>query len=70
MRARVNFFVRHPIDGTILANQRTRQHRVQSGDSLSVLAQRYGTTVRAIQQQNNLSSTVLRVGQVLEIPAS
>lgn len=64
------FFVRHPIDGTILANQRTRQHRVQSGDSLSVLAQRYGTTVRAIQQQNNLSSTVLRVGQVLEIPAS
>lgn len=64
------FFVRHPIDGTILANQRTRQHRVQSGDSLSMIAQRYGTSVRAIQQQNNLSSTALRIGQVLEIPSS
>lgn len=64
------FFVRHPIDGTILANQRIRQHRVESGDSLSILAQRYGTSVRAIQQHNNLSGTVLRVGQVLEIPSS
>lgn len=64
------FFVRHPIDGTILANQRVRQHRVESGDSLSILAQRYGTSVRAIQQHNNLSGTVLRVGQVLEIPSS
>lgn len=64
------FFVTHPLDGTILANQQTRQHRVQSGDSLSVLAQRYGTTVRAIQQRNNLSGTVLRVGQVLDIPSS
>lgn len=64
------FFIRHPIDGTILANQRVRQHRVQSGDSLSVLAQRYGTSVRAIQQHNSLSGSVLRVGQVLEIPSS
>lgn len=64
------FFVRYPIDGTILANQRIRQHRVESGDSLSILAQRYGTSVRAIQQHNNLSGTVLRVGQVLEIPSS
>lgn len=64
------FFVDHPVDGTILANQRTRRHEVQPGESLSVLAQRYGTTVRAIQQSNDLSSTTLRVGQVLEIPLS
>lgn len=64
------FFVRHPVDGTILANQTTRRHTVVSGDSLSVLAQRYGTSVAAIQRHNNLNGTVLRVGQVLEIPTS
>ena len=64
------FFIRYPVEGTILANQRVRQHRVESGESLSILAQRYRTSVRAIQQHNNLSGTVLRVGQVLEIPSS
>lgn len=64
------FFVRHPIDGTILANQRVRQHRVASGESLSVLAQRYGTSVSAIQQHNKLTNSVLKIGQVLEIPSS
>lgn len=64
------FFVRHPVDGTILANQPVRRHTVVSGDSLSVLAQRYGTSVGAIQRHNNLSGTTLRVGQVLEIPTS
>ncbi|RUO33969.1 N-acetylmuramoyl-L-alanine amidase [Aliidiomarina soli] len=64
------FFVNHPLDGTILANQTERQHTVKSGESLSILAQRYGTTVRAIQRRNNLSSTTLRVGQVLDIPIS
>ena len=64
------FFTRYPVEGTILANQRVHQHRVESGESLSLIAQRYRTTVRAIQQHNNLSGTVLRVGQVLEIPSS
>lgn len=64
------FFITHPIDGTVLANQRVRQHRVKSGESLSVLAQRYGTSVRAIQQHNSLSGSGLRIGQVLEIPSS
>lgn len=64
------FFVRHPVDGTMLANQRVRQHRVVSGESLSVLAQRYGTSVSAIQQHNKLTNSVLKVGQILEIPSS
>lgn len=65
-----NFFIRYPLDGTILANSKAHKHTVSSGDSLSILAQRYGTTVSAIRQHNNLDSTVLHVGQVLEIPAS
>jgi len=43
-------------------------HRVRSGESLWILANRYSTTVNAIQQLNGLSDTSLRVGQVLKIP--
>ncbi|MDH3285481.1 MAG: LysM peptidoglycan-binding domain-containing protein, partial [Acidobacteriota bacterium] len=44
-------------------------HRVQRGDTLSVIARRNGTSVRAIQLQNNMGRrTLLRIGQVLEIP--
>lgn len=45
-------------------------YTVVSGDSLSVIAKRFGTTVEQIKNVNNLSSDVIRVGQVLEIPAS
>jgi len=63
-------FIAYPIDGTILANQRIQTHVVARGDSLSVLAQRYNTTVEAIMQHNQLASTTLFVGQELEIPTS
>lgn len=43
---------------------------VQRGDTLLKLAQRYGTTVAAIQQQNGLRSSRIQVGQELWIPAS
>ena len=44
-------------------------HRVNRGDNLSRLAQRYGTTVRSIQSANGLGRrTLLRIGQRLEIP--
>ena len=43
-------------------------HVVKSGDSLWILAQRYGTTVKTIQSINNLYSTRLRIGQKLTIP--
>ncbi len=45
------------------------QHRVKKGETLGALAQRYGTTVRAIQEVNGMGrSTVIRVGQSLRIP--
>jgi len=43
---------------------------VQSGDSLSVIAQRYGVTVEAIMVANNLPSrSTIYAGQVLTIPS-
>lgn len=44
-------------------------HRVRSGQTLSVIARRYGTSVRAIMLENNLRSAHrIRVGQRLRIP--
>ena len=43
---------------------------VQAGDSLWLIAQRYGTTVDAIQRLNGLAGTMINVGQVLKIPSS
>ena len=48
----------------------TVTHQVAGGDTLNGLAQRYGTTVRAIQEANSMGRrTLIRVGQRLQIPA-
>jgi LysM repeat protein len=44
-------------------------YKVSSGDSLSIIADRFNTTVEAIMAANNLNSTVIVPGQVLTIPA-
>ena len=41
---------------------------VKSGDSLYKIAQNYDTTVSEIMQLNNLTSTSLSIGQILQIP--
>jgi LysM repeat protein len=43
---------------------------VRSGESLWLLASRYGTTVANIQAANGLSGSSLRVGQTLTIRAA
>jgi hypothetical protein len=43
-------------------------YRVIAGDTLYAIAIRYGTTVKAIYDLNELTSTNLRIGQVLKIP--
>jgi len=44
-------------------------YTVKSGDTLSKIATRYGTTVRALVTENNISNpNLIIVGQVLRIP--
>nr|WP_246439573.1 LysM peptidoglycan-binding domain-containing protein [Bacillus benzoevorans] len=45
----------------------TATHIVQPGDSLSLLANKYGSSVEQIKQENGLSSDLIRVGQKLVI---
>jgi LysM repeat protein len=42
---------------------------VRSGDTLTRIAKKFGTTVKAIEAENNLSTTKIHVGQKLKIPA-
>ena len=43
-------------------------YRIRRGDSLTVIAQRFGTSVRAIRRLNDLEGTRIYAGQVLRIP--
>lgn len=45
-----------------------RPYEVQRGDTLWALSRRYGVTVEQIQAANNLDSSLILVGQILEIP--
>lgn len=48
---------------------RDRNYVIQPGDTLSLIAQRYGTTVSRLMQSNNLRNMHrIRAGQTLEIP--
>ncbi|MFC3095206.1 AMIN domain-containing protein [Alteromonas sediminis] len=66
------YFAQTPPDGTLWASRgrQIRTHKVRSGESLSLLAQRYNVSVRNIKIANNLSSDNVRIGQVLQIPRS
>ena len=48
----------------------TLRYIVKPGDTLYAIASRYDTTVDEIKRLNNLSSNVLTVGQVLNIPTA
>lgn len=46
-----------------------KRYRVGRGDSLWTIAQRHGTSVASLKKVNGMSSSRLKPGQVLEIPA-
>ncbi len=43
-------------------------YTVKSGDTLTKIASEFGTTVKALQSENNLSTTKIKVGDKLKIP--
>lgn len=45
-----------------------KEYVVQSGDTLSLVAEAFGTSVRQIREMNNLKNDNLRVGQKLKVP--
>lgn len=54
--------------GTTPATSASRSHVVRSGETLSHLAVRYGTTSAAIRQANGMTSSTIYVGRRLAIP--
>lgn len=46
-----------------------RRHVVAGGDTLGGIAERYGATVRLLKQVNDLSGSLIRIGQALLIPS-
>jgi LysM repeat protein len=44
-------------------------YTVKSGDTLHRIARKFGTSVKAIEAENNLSTTKIKVGEKLKIPA-
>lgn len=45
------------------------EHTIEPGETLSYIAKECNTTVSKIKQFNNMKSDVLRVGEVIKIPA-
>ena len=72
-RGIMNYFYDVPPQGSLLAWQKENgvvpgSYTVRKGDSLSVIAQRFGTSVAAIRQANNLASNTIHIGQQLNLP--
>ncbi len=64
-----------PPPGTLLAWQRDnpgaeRSYVIEKGDTLSTIARRFGVDTAAVRQANNIAGDLIRVGQVIVIPAS
>jgi len=66
--ATYDYFTSNPPKGTLLAATGYKKHKVSSGESLSVLAQRYKVSIAKLKSINNLKSNTVRIGQTLKIP--
>ena len=55
-------------EGTIIGETNYVVYEVEPGDTLYSIAKKYNTTPDAIKEYNNLSSNLLTINQVLQIP--
>jgi len=65
-KTRFTHLARPPIQTSQLKGEIV-EYTVQKGDSLWLIARRFGTTTKMIRALNQLNTSVLRVGQVLKI---
>ncbi|MGO5000487.1 N-acetylmuramoyl-L-alanine amidase [Oceanisphaera sp. W20_SRM_FM3] len=70
-----SYYRQNPPSGTMMANQSqpkgsAQKHTVRSGESLSLIAQRYGVSMSRLKGHNGMQSDTVRIGQVLNIPGS
>ncbi|NBC48521.1 MAG: AMIN domain-containing protein [Gammaproteobacteria bacterium] len=72
----IEYFAEYPPPGTRFAKARSaitaseRRHRIESGDTLSEIAQSYGVKLGSLRHLNRLDGDRIRAGQVLIIPES
>ena len=59
--------VEQPVEQGGVQQQAPQTYTVQSGDTLYEIATKFGTTVSELKSRNNLTSDVIRVGQVLYV---
>lgn len=45
-----------------------KEHKVQAGETLGEIAQKYGTSIKLLKEHNHLDTDRIRVGQILKIP--
>ena len=69
--------IKIPQKGTVLLRPKSRiipkygkatTHKVKRGDSLWIIARSYGTSTKKIYEVNNLTNSMLSIGQILRIP--
>jgi len=63
-----DYFMAYPLTGSYFASVGYKKHKVRSGESLSVLAQRYNISMAKLKSVNGLKSNALKIGQTLKIP--
>lgn len=72
-----DYFHRNPPPGTRVAAlksngklqaQRPREYQVVRGDTLSLIATRFGVSLASLRQSNRLGNDQIRVGQILKVP--
>jgi len=78
----MNYFYDRPPENTLIAWQKVNNIKpdmgtptagsyvVRSGDSLSMVAQRFGVSTADLRRANDLRSDVIRIGQELAIPGA